>query len=165
MEEQLLIAGQARYAYTAKSALVERLWRIIEMPAAEVGLATVPGCVENHRVNVDPTAALSDQLNTNRSPINFHAVASPPQSAQRHRLVAGVQRQVEVTVQPRLPTNQSVDTPTAGDPNRAAGLGHGGQYPQHLTKIHALACSVGPLKPALIAQHGRHWVLREGQRS
>ena len=43
MEEQLLIAGQAWHAHTAKSALVERLWRIVELPAAEVGLAAVPG--------------------------------------------------------------------------------------------------------------------------
>ena len=133
MEEQLLIAGQARYAHTAESALVERSCRIVELPAAEVVLAAVPGRVENHRVNVDPTAALSDQLNTNRPPVRFHAVASALQSAQRHRLVAGVQRQVEITVQPRLPTNQSVDTPTAGDPNRAAGLGEVRQHPQHLT--------------------------------
>lgn len=60
MEEQLLIAGQARYGHTGKSALVERLRRIVELPAAEVGLAAVPGRVENHRVNVDPTAALRD---------------------------------------------------------------------------------------------------------
>ena len=39
MEEQLLIAGQARYVHTAKSALAERPWRIVELPAAEVGLA------------------------------------------------------------------------------------------------------------------------------
>jgi hypothetical protein len=55
MEEQLLIAGQGRHAYTAKLTLVERPWRIVELPAADVGLAAVPGRIENHRVNVDPT--------------------------------------------------------------------------------------------------------------
>lgn len=98
MEEQLLIAGQARYAHTAKSALVERLWRIVELPAAQAGLAAMSGRVEHHRVNVDPTPALSDQLNTNGSPVSFHAVAPALQSAQRDRLVVGVQRQVEITV-------------------------------------------------------------------
>jgi hypothetical protein len=68
----------------------------------QVGLAALPGCVENHRVNVDPTAAPSDQLNTNQAPISLKAVAPALQSGQRHRLVVGVQRQVEVTVQPGL---------------------------------------------------------------
>jgi hypothetical protein len=105
MEEQLLITGQARYAHTGKSALVECLLRIIELPATKVGLAAVPSRVENHRVNVDPTAALSDQLNTNWAPVSLQAVAPALQSAQCDRLVVGVQRQVEITVQPRLPTN------------------------------------------------------------
>src|SRR5687768_2775747 len=104
MEEQLLIAGQARYAHAGKSALVERLLRIVELPAAEVGLAAVPGRVENHRVNVDPTATLGDQLSTNWSQVSLHAVAPALQSAQCDRLLVGVQRQVEITVQPRLPT-------------------------------------------------------------
>ena len=90
MEEQLLIAGQARYVHPAKSALAERPWRIVELPAAEVGLAAVPGRVENHWVNVDPTTALTDQLHAHRSPISFYAVASALQSAERRRLVAGV---------------------------------------------------------------------------
>jgi hypothetical protein len=122
MEEQLLIARQARYGHTGKSALVERLWRIVELPAAEVGLAAMSGRVEHHRVNVDPTAALSHQLNTNWSPVSLYAVPPALQSAQCDDLVVGVQRQVEITVQPRLPTNQGVDTPPPGDPNRAAGL-------------------------------------------
>jgi hypothetical protein len=164
MEEQLLIAGQTWHAYTAKSAMVERLWRIVELPAAEVGLAAVPGRVESHRVNIDPTAALGDQLQTHRSPISFYAVASALENPQRHRLVVGVQRQVEITVQPRLTTNQSVDTPPAGDPNRAAGIREVRQDPQHLTKIDA-DLSVGPFKPASIAHRERHGVLREGQRS
>jgi len=105
MEEQLLITGQARYAHTGKSALVERLLRIVELPATKVGLAAVPSRVENHRVDVDPTAALSDQLNANWSPVSLQAVAPALQSAQCDRLVVGVQRQVEITVQPRLPTN------------------------------------------------------------
>jgi hypothetical protein len=46
-------------------------------------------------------------------------------------------------VQAGLPTNQSIDTPTAGDPNGTAGLGQVSQHPKHLTKTHALACSVG----------------------
>ena len=74
MKAQLHIAGQARYAHAAKSALVERLGRIVELSTADIGLAAVTGRVENHRVNIDPTAALGDELNTNRSPIGFHAV-------------------------------------------------------------------------------------------
>src|SRR4029453_10431210 len=143
VEDQLLIAGQARHAHAAQNPEVERLCRIVKLPSAEVGLAAVPGCIENHRVNVDPASALSDQLDTNWPPVSFHAVAPTLQKAYRHRLVAGIQRQVEVTVLPRLPTNQSVDTPTASDPNRAAGLPQIRHDSHHLTEIHTLACSVG----------------------
>jgi hypothetical protein len=90
MEEQLLIAGQARYADTAKSALAKRLWRIVELPAAEVDLTAVPGRIENHRMNVDPTATLSDQLNTNWSPVSLHAIPPPLQNPQCRRLAVGV---------------------------------------------------------------------------
>jgi hypothetical protein len=159
MKAQLLIRGQARYAHTAESALVERLWRIVELSAAEISLAAVPGRIENHRMNVDPTAALSDQLNTNRSPVSLKAIAPALQSAQRHRLVVGVQRQVEITVQTRLPTNQSVNTPTAGDPNRAAGLGQvcqklmsqAGIRPSSIPRLP----TVGSRKPRLIARSHR----------
>jgi hypothetical protein len=143
MKAQLLIARQAGNANAAKRTQVEGVWRIVELTAAEVGLAAVPGCVENHWVNVDPTTALSDQLDTNRSPVSLHAIAPARQNAQRHRLVSSVQREVKVTVQPRLPTNQSIDTPTASDPNGATGLGQVRQHPKHLTKIHALVCSLG----------------------
>ena len=143
MEEQLLSAGQARHAHTTKRALVEGFWRIVELPPAQVGLAAVTGCVEDDRVNVDPTTPLSDQFDTDWSPVSLHAVAPAPQNAQRHCLVAGVHRQVEVTVPSGLPTSQSIDTPTAGDPNGTADLGQVPQHPKHLTKTHALACSVG----------------------
>jgi hypothetical protein len=70
MEEQLLSAGQARHAHTTKRALVEGFWRIVELPPAQVGLAAVTGCVEDDRVNVDPTTPLSDQFDTDWSPIS-----------------------------------------------------------------------------------------------
>jgi hypothetical protein len=60
MEEQLLIARQARHADTTKTTLVPRLWRVVEMTTTDVGLATMTGCIENHRVNVYPTPAFSD---------------------------------------------------------------------------------------------------------
>jgi hypothetical protein len=50
-------------------------------------------------------APLSNQLDADRSPVTLQAIAPTLQSAQRNRLVAGVQRQVEITMQPRLPTN------------------------------------------------------------
>jgi len=56
------------------------------LPAAEVSLAAVTGRIENHQVNVDPTAVLSDQLNTNRSPVSLRALAPALQNPQRHRL-------------------------------------------------------------------------------
>ena len=111
MEEQLLSAGQARHAHTTKRALVEGFWRIVELPPAQVGLAAVTGCVEDDRVNVDPTTPLSDQFDTDWSPVSLHAVAPAPQNAQRHCLVAGVHRQVEVTVQSGMPTSQKASTP------------------------------------------------------
>jgi hypothetical protein len=163
MEEQLLIAGQAGHAHTAKRTEVEGFWRIVELPAAEVGLAAVTGRVENDRVNVDPTAALSDQLHTNRSPVSLQAIAPARQNAQRNRLVASVQCDVKITVHPRLPTNQSIDTPTAGDPNGATGLRQVRQYPKHLPKIHALVCSVGLHHLRSTAKHDG--VFRDGQRS
>jgi hypothetical protein len=174
MEEQLLSAGQARHTHTAERALLEGFWRIVELPPAEVGLAAVTGCIEDDRVDVDPTAALSDQFDTDWSPVSLHAVSPALQNAQRHCLVAGVHGQVKVTVQSGVSTNQSIDTPTAGDPNGTAGLGQVPQYPKHLTKTHALACSVGPhyhlrshpvLPESSITQRQRHGVLRDGQRS
>jgi hypothetical protein len=98
MEEQLLIAWQARHVHTARRALVERLWRIVELPAAKVGLEAIPGCVEDHGVNVDPTATISDHLDTDWSPVSLDAIAPPLQNEQCRRLIASVQRQVEVTV-------------------------------------------------------------------
>jgi hypothetical protein len=142
MEEQLLIARQAGHANTVKRTAVEGFWRIVELPAAEVGLTAVTGWVENYRVNVYPTAALSDQFHTYRLPVSLHAIASALQNAQRDRLVACVQRQVKVTMESRLSTYQCIDAPTAGDPNGATGLGQVGQHPKHLAKIHALDCSV-----------------------
>jgi len=120
MEEQLLSAGQARHSHTTKRALVESFWRIVELPPAQVGLAAVTGCVEDDRVNVDPTTPLSDQFDTDWSPVSLHAVAPAPQNAQRHCLVAGVHRQVEVTVQSGLPTNQWVGLPVSS-PMRVCG--------------------------------------------
>jgi hypothetical protein len=35
--------GKARYAHTAKIALVKGLWRIVELPAVKVGLTAAPG--------------------------------------------------------------------------------------------------------------------------
>jgi hypothetical protein len=105
-------------------------------------LAGVPSRVVDHRVNVDPTAALSNQLDADRSPVSLHAIAPTLESGQRKRLVADVQRQVEVTMQAGLSTDQSVNTSTASDTDRSAGLGQVRQYPQHLAEIHALACTV-----------------------
>jgi hypothetical protein len=51
------------------------------------------------------TSTPQHQLNADRSPVTLHAIAPTLQSAQRNRLVAGVQRQVEITMQARLPTN------------------------------------------------------------
>ena len=98
MEARLLIAGQARHAHTAKGALVEGSWRIVELLATEVGLAAMPGCIEDHRMNVDPPAPLGNHLDTNRSPVSLHTVASAFQSAQCLHFSAGVHREVEVTV-------------------------------------------------------------------
>jgi hypothetical protein len=35
--------------FQAGEALVERLWRLVEMTAADIGLAAATGCVENHQ--------------------------------------------------------------------------------------------------------------------
>jgi hypothetical protein len=78
--------------------LVERLWRIVELSTADVGLAAVPGRIEDHWVNVDPPAALSDQLDTDWSPVGLYAIAATLQDPERHSLDAGVYRQVKVTV-------------------------------------------------------------------
>jgi hypothetical protein len=144
VEEQLLTAGQARHAHPAQNAEIEPLWRIVKLPAAEVGLAALPGCVEDDGVDIDPAAVLGDKLDTNRSPVSFHAVAPALQKAHRHCLLTGVQRKVEVTVRPRLPTDQSVDTPSASNPNVAACPAQIRQYPKHLIEIHPLACSISP---------------------
>jgi hypothetical protein len=107
MEERLL-SRDKQGTHTAERALLEGFWRIVE-PTAEVGLAAMTGCIDD-RVDVDPTAALSDQFDTDRSPVSLQAVSPARQNVQRHCLLAGVHRQVKVTVQSGLPTNQSIGT-------------------------------------------------------
>ena len=99
------------------------------MPAAEVGLAAVPGCVENHRVNVNPTAALSDQLNANRSLVTVHAVASPRgshtvRSTMRSDTCCSFTVQLRLSTPPKRRHPNGLRSLTSSRPQQ------GGQYPR-----------------------------------
>ncbi len=137
VELHLLLPGQARYDEPLEHTLGERFGRVVEAAAVHVGLTAMSATVEDHWVQVDPATARSDELHPHGPPIGLYPVAEQAQGAHRSGFVLGVYGEIQVSVRPRLPTDQCVDSPTARDPEVAASLTQLYQHGQHLAESHA----------------------------
>jgi hypothetical protein len=89
--------------------------------AVDVGLAPVAVGVEDDRVEIDPTAGLSDQFNANGTPVGLHDEAEKSQGFDGRCLVLGVDGKVEVPMGASLATRERIDAPATSDPCATAG--------------------------------------------
>jgi hypothetical protein len=102
------------------------------MTTAEAGLPAVTAALNPDRVNVDPTRALSDKLDTNRSTVRYTPALQDPE---RHRLGARVQCQSRSRCK-RVCRPTKASHPNLQRPRRS-------NLRNHITEVHAVAWTVG----------------------
>jgi len=161
VELHLLLPGQARHDDPLEHTLGERFGRVVEAAAVHVGLAAMSATVENHRVQVDPATARSDELHPHGPPVGLYPVAEQAQGGRRSGFVLGVYGEIQVSVRPRLPTDQCVDSSTACDPEVAASLTQLYQNGQHLAESHACVGRLS-IHQTIIVAYGRLAVSQPG---
>jgi hypothetical protein len=125
VEPQLLIDRQAGDGHAADRAGGEAVPGVIEVAAADGGLAAVAVGVEGNGVEIDPTAGLGDEFDADGTPVGLHDEAEGMKGFYGCRFVVGVDGEVEVPMGPGLATSQRVDAPAAADPGSTAGVSEG----------------------------------------
>jgi hypothetical protein len=104
-----------------------RRW-VREMRPGQVLLATLPACVERHRVKVDPTPAACPQLQAHRQPVCLGHVTEVGESRDAGAHVVSVDRQVEVAMLPGLAPDEDRNPPATGDPVTYVCTVQGGEH-------------------------------------
>jgi len=91
------------------------------VPAAtECSLSRVTRFIDLQRMNVDPPAVGARELDTVRSPVGLDRVSEVEERRQHFVLEVPVDVDIDISMQPGLPTDEGIDAPASFQPVTAA---------------------------------------------